>query len=75
MIKIVKNTNLNRTFGELAIGETFLYKRDTEETELYMKIEVNELRNTVCLSDGQLVWFDNVEPVIPVDAVLTYEYR
>ena len=64
------------TFSFLNRGDTFRAV-NSDPTPLWMKTEPvetdDEIYNAVDLSDGELAHFDNIESVIPVNAIAVVE--
>lgn len=64
------------TFSFLNRGDTFR-AIDSDPTPLWMKImpveTEDESYNAVDLSDGEMAYFENIESVIPVKAIVVVE--
>ena len=65
------------TFSSLNRGDIFRAIEGNSDTiwmkTEYIRVDEDDGYNAVDLSDGGMAWFDNIESVIPVKAVVVVE--
>lgn len=71
--------DIDVTFNDLDVGDTFFEACDTEEVSLYMKIMLCNVdgcgANAIRLNDSNIfVDFEGYEKVVPVNVTLTYKH-